>query len=76
MSIISKALVFATTHHQYQHRKGTRFQYMSHLLQHETTTDQLLVSGADKLDNLCSIGYDLERIGEKIWSRFNASKEQ
>jgi len=36
-----------------------------------------LVSGADKLDNLRSIGYDdPERIGEKIWSCFNASKEQ
>jgi (p)ppGpp synthase/HD superfamily hydrolase len=154
MSIISKALVFATEHHQHQHRKGTKIPYMVHLLnvcklvaenncsdevlaaallhdivedtdvtieevetkfgkqvaeivrgateldklekkaiekegswqtrkehtihflQHEATTDQLLVSAADKLDNLRSIVYDHKRIGEKLWSRFNASKEQ
>ncbi|MBC7745736.1 MAG: bifunctional (p)ppGpp synthetase/guanosine-3',5'-bis(diphosphate) 3'-pyrophosphohydrolase [Flavobacterium sp.] len=154
MSIVAKALVFATEHHQHQHRKGTKIPYMVHLLnvcklvaenncsdellasallhdivedtdvtigevetvfgkqvaeivrgateldklekkaiekegswqsrkehtihflQHEATTDQLLVSGADKLDNLRSIAYDHKRIGEKLWSRFNASKEQ
>ena len=47
-----------------------------HFLQHEATTDQLLVSGADKLDNLRSIHYDKARIGKEIWSRFNASKDQ
>lgn len=154
MSIVSKALVFATEHHQHQHRKGTKIPYMVHLLnvcklvaenncsdevlaaallhdvvgdtdvtieeveaqfgkkvaeivrgateleklekkaiekkstwqerkkhtihflQHEATIDQLLVSGADKLDNLRSIVHDHKKIGEKIWSRFNASKEQ
>ena len=154
MSIVSKALVFATEHHQHQQRKGTKIPYMAHLLnvckivaenncseevlaaallhdvvedtdvtieeiedkfgkqvaeivrgateldklekkaiekesswlerkkhtihflQHEANTDQLLVSGADKLDNLRSIAYDYKRIGEKLWSRFNASKEQ
>lgn len=154
MSIVSEALVFATQHHQHQHRKGTKIPYMAHLLnvcklvaenncsdevlaaallhdivedtdvtieqveekfgrqvaeivrgateldklekkaiekesswqqrkehtihflQHEATTDQLLVSGADKLDNLRSIGYDYGRIGEALWKRFNASKEQ
>jgi (p)ppGpp synthase/HD superfamily hydrolase len=154
MSIVSQALVFATEHHQHQHRKGTKIPYMAHLLnvckllaerecsdevlaaallhdvvedtdvtiqeveekfgqhvaeivrgateldklekkaiekesswqsrkehtihflQHEATTDQLLVSCADKLDNIRSIVYDHERIGEAIWKRFNASKEQ
>jgi (p)ppGpp synthase/HD superfamily hydrolase len=154
MSIVSEALVFATLHHQYQHRKGSKIPYMAHLLnvcklvaenncsnevlaaallhdivedtdvtieqveekfgkqvaeivggateldklekkaiekesswqqrkehtipflQHEATTDQLLVSGADKLDNLRSIAYDHARIGEALWKRFNASKEQ
>lgn len=143
MSIVSKALVFATEHHQHQHRKGTKIPYMAHLLnvcklvaenncsdevlagallhdivedthvtieevettfgkqvadivrgateldklekraiekegswqsrkehtfhflQHEATTDQLLVSGADKLDNLRSIVYDHKRIDKK-----------
>ena len=32
MSIVSQALVFATEHHQHQHRKGTRIPYMVHLL--------------------------------------------
>src|SRR4026208_2146853 len=32
MSILSKALVFATEHHQHQQRKGTRIPYMAHLL--------------------------------------------
>lgn len=154
MSIVSTALVFATQHHQHQHRKGTKIPYMTHLLnvcklvaenncsdevlaaallhdivedtdvtieevetifgkqvaeivrgateldklerkaiekesswqtrkdhtihflQQEASTDQLLVSGADKLDNLRSIVYDHKRIGEKLWSRFNASREQ
>ena len=154
MSLVSKALVFATEHHQHQHRKTTKIPYMSHLLnvcklvaendcsdevlaaallhdvvedtdvtideveakfglqvsdivrgateldklekkaiekesswqdrkentihflQHEASTDQLLVSGADKLDNLRSIAYDQSRIGEAIWKRFNASKGQ
>ena len=154
MSIVSKALIFAAEHHQYQHRKGTKIPYMTHLLnvckivaenncsdevlaaallhdvvedtevtieqveeifgkqvaeivrgateldklekkviekesswlerkkhtihflQHEASTDQLLVSAADKLDNLRSIVYDYNKFGEKLWSRFNASKEQ
>lgn len=154
MSIVSQALVFATHHHQHQHRKGTKIPYMAHLLNvckivaenncsdevlagallhdvvedtdvtiqeveetfgaavaalvrgatelnklekkaiekesswqerkehtihfltHEATTDQLIVSGADKLDNLRSLVYDHERIGESLWLRFNASKEQ
>lgn len=154
MSIVSQALVFATQHHQHQHRKGTKIPYMAHLLnvcklvaenncsdevlaaallhdivedtdvtideveikfgkqvaelvrgateleklekksiekgsswqqrkehtihflQHEASIDQLLVSAADKLDNLRSIVYDHERIGENIWLRFNATKIQ
>ena len=32
MSIVSKALIFAAEHHQYQHRKGTKIPYMTHLL--------------------------------------------
>ena len=154
MSIVSQALVFATEHHQHQHRKGTKIPYMAHLLnvckllaendcsdevlaaallhdvvedtdvtieeveekfglqvaelvrgateldklekkaiekesswqerkehtihflEHEATTDQLLVSAADKLDNLRSIAYDHAKIGEALWKRFNATKDQ
>lgn len=155
MSIVSQALLFATTHHQHQHRKGTKIPYMAHLLNvckivaenncsddvlaaallhdivedtedvtiqevettfgkliadlvrgateldklekknsekesswlkrkehtihflsQEATIDQLLVSGADKLDNLRSIVYDYSKIGDTIWSRFNANKEK
>ena len=154
MCIVSKALIFAAEHHQYQHRKGTKIPFMTQLLnvcklvaenncsnevlaaallhdvvedtevtieqveetfgkqvaeivrgateldklekkaiekesswlerkqhtiyflQHEASADQLLVSAADKLDNLRSIVYDYNKFGEKLWSRFNASKEQ
>jgi len=154
MSLVSKALVFATEHHKDQKRKGTKIPYLSHLLnvcklvaenncsdevlaaallhdvvedtevtieqveqqfgvavadivrgateldklekkaiakeaswqqrkehtihflRQEATTEQLLVSGADKLDNLRSIVYDHARIGEALWQRFNASREQ
>lgn len=154
MSIVTQALLFATTHHQHQHRKGTRIPYMAHLLNvckivaenncsddvlaaallhdvvedtdvtiqelettfgqniadivrgateldklekknsekesswierkehtihflsQEATIEQLLVSGADKLDNLRSIVYDYSKIGNTIWTRFNATKEQ
>ena len=53
-----------------------RKEHTIHFLQHEASVDQLLVSAADKLDNLRSIVYDHKKIGEKLWSRFNASKEQ
>jgi (p)ppGpp synthase/HD superfamily hydrolase len=154
MSIVTQALLFATTHHQHQQRKGTKIPYMAHLLNvckllaenncsddvlaaallhdvvedtdvtiqevetsfglhiadivrgateldklekknsekqsswlerkehtihflsQDATIDQLLVSGADKLDNLRSIVYDYTKIGDSIWTRFNASKEQ
>jgi (p)ppGpp synthase/HD superfamily hydrolase len=32
MSLVSEALVFATSHHQHQVRKGTKIPYMNHLL--------------------------------------------
>ena len=42
----------------------------------EARVEQLMVVGADKLDNLRSIYDDHARIGEKVWSRFSAPKEQ
>ena len=53
-----------------------RKQHTIHFLKTEATDEQLLVAAADKLDNLRSIAYDQKRIGEAIWKRFNASKEQ
>lgn len=37
--------------------------------------ETLMVCNADKLSNLRSMAYDLATIGEKLWERFNASKE-
>lgn len=37
--------------------------------------ETLLVSCADKLHNARSILFDYERIGDKIWDRFNAEKD-
>lgn len=53
-----------------------RKEHTIHFLQEAATTEQLLVSFADKLDNLRSIAYDHAKIGEALWKRFNASKEQ
>ena len=53
-----------------------RKEHTIHFLENEASIDQLLVSGADKLDNLRSIVYDHQKIGNEIWKRFNASKEQ
>jgi (p)ppGpp synthase/HD superfamily hydrolase len=41
----------------------------------EATPDQLLVILADKLDNIQSIGADVNRLGNQVWLRFNADKE-
>jgi len=37
--------------------------------------DAALVACADKLDNIRSIRRDYGKLGEKVWERFNASKE-
>jgi (p)ppGpp synthase/HD superfamily hydrolase len=50
-----------------------------HTIDHILNTpsvDKLLVSCADKLDNARAIQYDYERIGDKLWTRFNAGKEK
>ena len=39
-------------------------------------TEVLLLTCADKLDNLRSIRQDLEREGDSVWSRFNRPREQ
>ena len=37
--------------------------------------DKLLVTCADKLDNIRAIKDDYERLGDKLWERFNAGKK-
>lgn len=46
-----------------------------YLLQ-EATEDQLLISCADKLDNITAIKEDYLKSGESLWERFNAGKER
>lgn len=38
----------------------------------EATVDVLVVSCADKLDNMTAIANDFESIGDQLWKRFNA----
>ena len=38
--------------------------------------DVKLIAAADKLHNVQSIRLDLEKLGEEVWTRFNASKEE
>lgn len=49
--------------------------YLRHLAQ-EAGDESVLVSCADKLHNLKSILADHEVLGDELWSRFNAGKEQ
>lgn len=42
----------------------------------QRSDDELAVIIADKLHNLRSIRLDIDRHGEKVWSRFNRGKEQ
>jgi (p)ppGpp synthase/HD superfamily hydrolase len=49
-----------------------------HTLRHLDTAppEVLLLSLADKLDNIRSIREDAERLGEAVWRRFNRSREK
>ncbi len=47
-----------------------------YFLTNEATPDQLMVSAADKLDNIRAIRKDYSRLGEDLWHRFNAGKEE
>jgi len=52
-----------------------RKQHTLDFLTKDATHDQLLVSSADKLDNLRAIREDEGTMGEELWKRFNAGKE-
>jgi (p)ppGpp synthase/HD superfamily hydrolase len=52
-----------------------RKRHTLHLL--ETTSDEIrLVSCADKLHNVRSMGTDRERLGEGVWAKFKRGREQ
>lgn len=53
----------------------TRKQHTIDFLTSEATIDQLLVSCADKIDNSEAILADFNQLGEGLWDRFNAPKE-
>jgi GTP pyrophosphokinase len=48
--------------------------YLAHLA--EADASVLLVAGADKLHNARSLLIDLRRIGEEVWTRFNAGPDE
>lgn len=54
----------------WQERKEHTINYLK-----EASSDELILSMADKLDNLSSIKQDLEYFGEHIWDRLNNDKD-
>ena len=54
--------------------KQRKEKYLAHLAQADTQT--LLVSGSDKLHNARAILADLHTVGEAVFDRFTASKEE
>lgn len=53
-----------------------RKEHTIYYLEMEADLPILLVATADKLDNLRSMRHDLDRIGEELWKRFNAGREE
>ncbi len=47
--------------------------YLEHLRQ--SSDDSVIVSASDKISNLGSILSEYEQVGEKLWEKFNAGKE-
>lgn len=56
----------------WQDRKDS---YINHLLK-SSNRDALIIATADKINNLQSMLYDYQQIGEQLWTRFNAPKEK
>lgn len=56
----------------WENRKKHTIEY----LEHKAPTSVLLLSCADKLDNIRAIRADYDAIGEKLWKRFNRPKDQ
>ena len=57
--------------------KSSWRQRKQHTIDHlkEASHNILIVSCADKLDNIRAIKSDLKRIGDDLWKRFNANEE-
>ncbi|PJZ89074.1 HD domain-containing protein [Leptospira levettii] len=55
--------------------KERKTAYLNHLKESKNQS-VILVSSADKLHNLRSIKSDLSEIGDLVWNRFSASKEE
>ncbi|MGB3453115.1 MAG: HD domain-containing protein [Moheibacter sp.] len=53
-----------------------RKQHTIDSLQKTDSVDKLLVSCADKLDNTRAILQDYRKLGNQLWTRFNAGKEE
>jgi (p)ppGpp synthase/HD superfamily hydrolase len=53
--------------------KARKVEYLSNIA--TKSKDTLLVSCADKLHNARCIMFDYDRVGDRIWDRFNAGKE-
>lgn len=62
----------ATTHPKPPWRERKE-RYVAHI--RTGSPDELLISAADKLHNVRSICADLRRIGDDVWDRFHASKD-
>jgi len=63
----------------YHHPKETWQARKEHTLNFLATTAEfshLLVTCADKLDNIEMLGFELADNGEKVWEKFNAGKEK
>jgi len=56
--------------------KERKTAYIRHLLNQRTSPSARLVSAADKLHNARAIAKDYRGIGEQLWKRFNASKDE
>lgn len=54
----------------------TRKEHTIQFLLGEATHDQLLVACADKLDNITAIQADYRRLGNVLWERFNAGRQE
>ncbi len=53
--------------------KQRKVKYIQHI--RETSASDLRVTVADKVDNARALLADYRKIGEALWSRFNAGKE-
>jgi (p)ppGpp synthase/HD superfamily hydrolase len=54
--------------------KKRKQDYIDALPQHSSST--LLVSAADKLDNIRDLNRDYDVLGEKMWARFSGTRDQ